>query len=168
MPKIIRNKGYTFSLFHIPPCVWNVGNVLKTTSIEHLNQVESVLLPDRPVPSNPEGRDHPEDGPLPPTDRLGHRPERRRGPGFDFDERHHLPPPGHQIDVVVAQPEPVGLDPPTRGFEIAGRRDFSGQAATMARVSPLLDGTNDIGRLHGPKDTGRPKPPVTVPTRTGA
>ncbi len=150
MPNIIRSKGYTSSLFHTPPSILNVDNMWKRPRWpRYFDHVKTVSV-SRPTPSHhPKFGHQREDLSFPPANRLPAGAEATPGPRFDLNEGHQMSPSSHQVEVVVAKPEPVGFDLPPMGFEVLGGRELAREAAAMAGVSPLVDRANDVRHWHG-------------------
>ena len=109
----------------------------RPSSHAHLDDVEPKDIPGPSVPLPPDLR-NPGDGPtLPPDDTLGRRPPLPRRPRLHLDERHQRPPSGHQIQLLMPQPETVGLDGPAAAHEIGHGHPLTPETAALARVLPL-------------------------------
>ena len=72
---------------------------------------------------------------LAPADRFPPRPEAVAPAGLHLDERHQRTAADDQIEVVVANPESVRLDPPAGRREHAARGGLAVEAEAMAGVA---------------------------------
>ena len=105
--------------------------------------VETVLVTGLTVTEEPGPGKALDGGPLAGADSLGTHAAGRRAAAFDLDEGDQRAASGHQVEVVAAEPEPMGLHAPTLLGEPAAGHKLRLPAIAMAGVSP------EVGRAAG-------------------
>src|SRR5436309_317091 len=104
--------------------------------VDDCDAIEAVDVRRPPVPVHPHARRLHQ---LPPL-RAGHgferAAERGSSPRLHLDEGHQASLAGDQVDLRVADPEPVRHDVPTAGQEVLDRLFLAGEAALAAVVGP--------------------------------
>src|SRR5947207_1649328 len=98
--------------------------------------IEAVDVGGAAVAIHPRARGLHQLPPLGAGHRLERASERRTAPRLDLDEGDEVPLPRNEIDLLVANPEPVRQDVPAAGQQILDRLFLAGQAALVAVVGP--------------------------------
>lgn len=161
-------QGGIFSLFHMPPCVLDVDDLWKTSHREvYYHQIEAKRISGQTESGHPDRRSDGDRLAFPPSHRIEAPAEQIGLPGFDFHEGDQAALAGYQVEVGVAEAEAMGFDEPATGFEIPGGSQLAGKASAMAGVTPLGDGSDDVGRVHGPTMARGSKGQLAKTTQTG-
>ena len=111
--------------------------------------------------------------PLGPRDRLKRAPECQPTARFDFEKGNEVAAPGDEVQLDATDPKAVRHDLPALALEIANRLLFTGEATTVAIVSPVVRIAVDAAR-HAAEDIGRRrlqvigKPLAGAELRTGS
>src|SRR6185503_19557365 len=111
----------TFSLVHTAPGVLYVANLRRCGRIAPVldrDEIEAVAVSGEPESGPPELGQPAQDFALALVDRLLRMPEAHRRAGLDLDERNQVSQPGHEVHVVMSEPEAVGLDAPPRAQQM--------------------------------------------------
>lgn len=103
-----------------------------------LDHVETVEIPRPTMPEAPHLRHSAQRLSLSPADRLTAPPEGLPVPSLHFDEGHEGTAAHHQVQLVAAHPEPMGLDPPAGIAEVEDGEFFSLKAETVAGIGPVI------------------------------
>src|SRR5205809_5538888 len=100
--------------------------------------VEAVDVRRPPAPVHPNASRFHDLAALSTRDGFERAPERVSLADLHLDERDQIPTPRDHIDLHTSHPEPVRHDVPAAALEVAHRSFFTGEAALMAFVGPLL------------------------------
>ena len=110
--------------------------------------VEAVLVAGAAVLEDP-APGHPlQHAPLPGAHRLLTSPEPVGAPRLDLNEGHEIGAPGNEIEIMVAEPIAMRLDPPTAAYQPAAGGNLGLPAIAMARVGPFCWGNARRGHAR--------------------
>ena len=113
------------------------------------NEVEPVPVGGATEARPPELGEPSQDGPLPVVDGLLGMAKAEGSASLDLDEGDQIALPGHQVDIVMSEPEPVRLDVPACLEEVHDREPLSGIAPAVPGIGPFGDGFGDARGGHG-------------------
>lgn len=112
------------------------------------DEVEPEPVGGEPEPHPPELGEAAKHGTFSVSDCLLRMSEAKRGAGLDLDKGHQVPKPGHEIQVVMSEPEAMGLDTPTRLQQVCDGDSLPCVAPAMPGVGPLRDRDGRAGSCH--------------------